>query len=120
MTFALLIYEDAAGFAARTGPEQAAYWGAWTAYAQAVAAAGVMAGGKGLLPPSAATTVRVRDGDRQVQDGPFADTKEQLGGFFLLDVPDLDAALAWAARAPVVRGSVEVRPALPDPTAAAS
>ena len=74
--------------------------GAWQAYAEALRHAGVMAGGKGLEPPSTATTVRFRGGERTVQDGPYADTKEQLGGFFILDVPDLDAALDWAARCP--------------------
>ena len=61
-----------------------------------------------------ATTVRIRDGKRLVQDGPFADTKEQLGGYFVIEVPDLDAALEWAARAPSAAcASVEVRPVLP-------
>ena len=77
--------------------------GAWQAYAEALRHAGVMAGGKGLEPPATATTVRFRGGERTVQDGPYADTKEQLGGFFIIDVPDLDAALDWAARCPVDR-----------------
>ena len=68
----------------------------------------------GLEPPAAATSLRQRDGGRLVQDGPFADTKEQLGGFFIIDVPDLDAALEWAARYPAgPAGGVEVRPNLP-------
>jgi hypothetical protein len=72
-----------------------------------------MDGGKGLEPPSTGTTVRLRDGERIVQDGPYADTKEQLGGFFVIDVPDLDAALDWAARCPAATdGVVEVRPVL--------
>ena len=72
-----------------------------------------MAGGKGLEPPSTATTVRFRGGERTVQDGPYADTKEQLGGFFIIDVPDLDTALEWAARCPAITGgAVEVRPAM--------
>jgi len=77
-------------------------------------AAGVMVKGDGLQSPMLATTVRVIDGKRQVQDGPFADSKEQLGGYFIIEVPDLDTALDWAARAPsAVSASVEVRPVLP-------
>ncbi len=72
--------------------------------------------GDGLLPPSAATTVRIANGERLVQDGPVAATKEQLGGYFVIEVPDLDAALAWAARSPnLVAGSTELRPVLPPP-----
>lgn len=117
MQFAILILEPAAEFEARKDP---AKWGTlmagYQAYSKALAEAGVMVGGAGLQPPAAATTVRLRDGRRQVQDGPHAETKEQLGGFFLIDVPDLDAALDWAARCPgAATGSVEVRPLLPPP-----
>jgi hypothetical protein len=117
MQYAILVYESPAELAAREDPaRQGAYWGAYTAYSQALVAAGVAAGGAGLKPPTAATTVRLRGGARQVQDGPFADTKEVLGGFYLIDVPDLDAALEWAARCPAAAtGSVEVRPQLPPP-----
>ena len=70
--------------------------------------------GDGLQGPHAATTLRVRQGARTVEDGPFADSKEQLGGYFVIDVPDLDTALDWAAQAPcALTGSVEVRPVLP-------
>lgn len=80
-------------------------------YAAALDAAGVLRSAEVLHPSSATTTVRVRDGELLVQDGPFADTKEQLGGTFVIDVDDLDAALAWAAKAPSVAwGAVEVRP----------
>jgi hypothetical protein len=112
MKYVLLIYESGRDFDARAGQDQAAFWGAWRAYADALKTAGVMAGGSGLEPPSSGTTVRHRDGERTVQDGPYAETKEQLGGFFILDVPDLEAALDWAARCPVGDGAVEVRPAL--------
>ena len=113
MQYVLMIYESAEAFDARTGEDQEAYRGAWRAYADALRHAGVMAGGKGLELPSTGTTVRIRDGERTVQDGPYADTKEQLGGFFIIDVPDLDAALDWAARCPAVSdGSVEIRPVL--------
>jgi hypothetical protein len=72
-----------------------------------------MRGGNALVPTFSATTVRVRDGRRDVQDGPYADTKEQLGGYYVIDVPDLDAALEWAAKNPAAStGAVEVRPIL--------
>ncbi|MBD7918183.1 YciI family protein [Cellulomonas sp. Sa3CUA2] len=84
---------------------------AFTAYAATLQAAGVLVGAEVLQPSVATTTVRSVDGVLQVQDGPFADTKEQLGGTFVIDVPDLDAALAWARQAPSVTwGPVEVRP----------
>jgi len=83
---------------------------------QAVRDAGILKGGAGLAPPDIATTVRVENGERLVQDGPYADTKEQLGGFFIIEVPDLDSALDWAARYPAgPHGIVEVRPNLPAP-----
>ena len=73
-----------------------------------------MVGGAALQPPAVATTVRQRDGKREVQDGPYAEAKEQLGGYCVIDVPDLDQALAWAARCPAAStGAVEVRPNLP-------
>jgi hypothetical protein len=78
----------------------------------------VLSGAGGLQPPTMSTTVRLRDGQRVVHDGPYADTKEQLGGYFVLEVPDLDPALEWAARCPAAAaGSVEVRPLLPRRTA---
>ena len=81
------------------------------AYATALDQAGVLISAEVLQPSSSTTTVAVRDGELRVQDGPFADTKEQLGGTFVVDVPDLDAALAWAQKAPSVQwGTVEVRP----------
>jgi hypothetical protein len=85
----------------------------WADYTQALIDAGVMRGGNALEGPETATTVRVRDGETIVSDGPFADTKESLGGYYLIDVPDLDAALGWAAKIPNVSyGSLEVRPVL--------
>jgi hypothetical protein len=83
----------------------------WAAYTRALAEAGVLVAGAGLHGPDAATSVRRREGEVLVSDGPFAETKEHLVGFYLLDLPDLDAALGWAARVPNVRtGVVEVRP----------
>ena len=84
---------------------------AWTAYTTALMESGAMVSGAGLQGVETATTVRVREGETLVTDGPFAETKEMLGGYYLIDVPDLDAALAWAAKVPnAPYGSVEVRP----------
>ena len=114
MQYMVMIYETEAAFRARSGQDQATYWGAYKAYFQALRDAGVIAGGHPLQPPFAATTVRLRGGTREVQDGPFAETKEQLGGYYILDVPDLDTALGWAARCPAAAdAAVEVRPILP-------
>ena len=112
--------EDEDAFAARADPDRSeAYWSSWQGYLAALASSGVLRGAGGLDAPSLATTVRVRDGKRLVQDGPFADSKEQLGGYFVLDLPDIDAALLWAERCPAsAYGSVEVRPLLPAPSGA--
>ena len=117
MNYSILIYETDEGFRLRSDPVNGpAYAAGWPAYSKALQDAGVMVGGAGLQIPETATTVRMRDGARQVQDGPYADTKEQLGGFYIVDVPDLDAALEWAARVPASPGSVmEVRPVLKMP-----
>lgn len=89
----------------------------WTAYTQALSEAGVLVTGAGLHPPDNATSVQVRDGERLLVDGPFADTKERLVGFYLIEAPDLDVALGWAAKVPSVRtGTVEVRPVQPQLT----
>jgi hypothetical protein len=113
MKYLLIAYESSEAFRARSSEQQEQYWGAWRAFADALRHAGVMDGGRGLEPPATGTTVRVRDGERIVQDGPYADTKEQLGGFCILEVPDIETALDWAARCPAAAdGAVEVRPAL--------
>ena len=84
---------------------------AFRSYAAALDAAGVLLAAEVLQPSASTTTVRMVNGELQVQDGPFADTKDQLGGSFVIDVPDLDAALQWAAKAPSVAwGAVEIRP----------
>ena len=116
MKYTILIYENAADFATRSDEKRKeAYWGAYRAYTQALTQAGVMIGGAGLQLPSQATTIRLRDGKRQVQDGPFAEAKEQLGGYYVIDVPDLDRALDWAARCPAAStGTIEIRPNLPN------
>jgi hypothetical protein len=88
-----------------------AYFGAWRIYHKAITEAGIYLGGNALEGPDTATTVRQREGQRQIQDGPYASTKEQLGGIVLLELPSLDAALDWAARCPAASyGAVEVRP----------
>lgn len=91
---------------------------AWAAYIAQLRAAGVMRGGEHLAPPATATTLRLAEGRRTVQDGPFLDSKEQLGGFILIEVPGMAEALEWAARCPAAAvGAVEVRPVLPPPPA---
>ena len=117
MQYTLMFYMSSSEFSDRTDPNRkAAFWGAFLPYMQAVKDAGVFKGGAGLEPPDSATTVRVQNGKRSVQDGPYADTKEQLGGFFIIDVPDLDTALDWAARYPAgPHGVVEVRPNIAAP-----
>lgn len=86
---------------------------AFAAYTQALCEAGVLIAATGLQPSRTATTVRIQDGLRSVQDGPFADTKEQLGGIYVIEVPDLDTALEWAARNPAASlAGVEVRPTI--------
>lgn len=108
MKYIIVIFEDPRDLEARGGD---AYIGAWRAYSKALVASGAYVGGAPLKDASTATVVRMRDGRRQVQDGPFAEAKEQLGGFIILDVPSLDAVLEWAARCPAAaRGAVEVRP----------
>jgi hypothetical protein len=111
MQYLLLLHAEEAGFARMTPEEQQQGMAAYMAYSEALTKAGAMMGSNRLQPVAAATTVRITDGKTQVLDGPFADSKEQLGGYFLIDVPDLDAALSWAARCPGARhGVVEVRP----------
>ncbi len=113
MKYAILIHEPKSDFDKREGPEAPEYWAGWQAYTEAIRESGVMTGGAALQPPETATTVRISDGVREVQDGPFADSKEQFGGFYLIDVDSLDEAVEWAARCPAsATGSVEVRPVL--------
>jgi hypothetical protein len=120
MQFALIVYETDADAAARSNPATVQqHMAPWFAYSKALAEAGIARGGAGLQTHADATTVKLRDGKRQVHDGPFADTKERLGGFFVIEVPNLDKALEWAARCPAAAsGSVEVRPLLPPPPTA--
>ncbi len=117
MQYMLMFYETEVDFAKRTDPiEAGAYWGGWQAYVDAINQSGVVVHGAGLQPPSTGTSVRFREGKRQIHDGPYADTKELLAGFFIIDVPGLDEAIEWAARSPcAATGTTEVRPVLPPP-----
>ena len=115
MQFALLIYHSPEEFDMRKNDYNDPHLGAWRAYHKALVEANVYAGGDALEVAETATTVRLREGKRRVQDGPFADTKEQLGGFIILELPSIDAALEWAARCPGASlGAVEVRPLAPE------
>ena len=123
MQYALLIYSSAEARAeagADTSATDDSVFGSWITYTQALKSAGALVALQRLQDVETATSVRVRDGERLLTDGPFIETKEHLLGFYLIDVPELDAALDWAARMPHVRhGTVEVRPVQPTPTLAA-
>ena len=111
MKYLLMDYVGEAGWPKLSRAEQQRWLGAYKAYVEAMAKAGVLRSSTGLEPTSAATTVRVVNDKAQVLDGPYADSKEQLGGFHIIDVADLDAAISWAARSPTaLHGVVEVRP----------
>jgi len=111
MQYSLLVISQESGDAGIT--EEDMEWGrkAFDAYGKALDAAGVLVSADILQPVSASTTVSMRDGALQIQDGPFADTKERLNGTFVIEVPDLDAALDWAGKCPAAQyGAIEVRP----------
>ena len=113
MKYLCTIYGDESQWSDVTPEQSAAVMAAYNAFGEEVVKAGVMLGGEGLEPTSAATTVRVRDGERLLSDGPFAETKEQLGGYYLLECGSLDEAIEWAAKIPgAASGSVEVRPVM--------
>jgi hypothetical protein len=111
MQYLLLIHADEKAMLAQTPEETASILAAYGAYMKAMADAGVGKGGQRLRPTSTATTVRAQNGKTQVLNGPYAEVKEQLGGYFLIDAPDIDAAISWAARCPGAQhGAIEVRP----------
>lgn len=111
MQYILMDYVNESGWPELTKAEQEHWLGAYRAYMEAMEKAGVLKSSRGLQPTSVATTVRVIDGKTHVLDGPYADSKEQLGGFHIIEVADLDAAIAWAARSPsALHGVIEVRP----------
>jgi hypothetical protein len=116
MQVLLMIYGDEASWAAMPPAERGQVFAAYGAYTAALREAGANAGGNPLQPSATAHTVRLRDGVAQVLDGPYAETKEQLAGYYLLEVEDMQAALRWAARCPgAAHGTVEVRPILAMP-----
>jgi hypothetical protein len=111
MQYLLMVYSQEGGWEKMSKEQQQQGAAAYMAYSEALSKAGVLVGSNRLQPTTTATTVRIADGKPQVLDGPYADAKEQLGGYFLLDVPDLDAAISWAARCPGAgHGVIEVRP----------
>ena len=111
MRYLLTIYTDESRYATMTPEDSARLMADYGAFGQEAQEAGVLLGGEGLQPTATATTVRVRDGEAMFTDGPFAETREQLGGYYLLECADLDEAARWAAKIPDARsGSVEVRP----------
>lgn len=113
MQYILMNYTPTSDHPSADAVKDAAAGDLWGAYTQALIDAGVLVGGEALHPSSSATTLRVHSDGRDVQDGPYAATKEQLGGFYVIDVPNLDAALEWAARNPAAAsGAVEVRPVI--------
>jgi hypothetical protein len=106
----LLLHVEEAGWPKLTPAEQEQGMAAYNAYTEALTKAGILRGVNRLHPSSGAATVRIANGKPQVLDGPFVDSKEQLGGYYVIEVPDLDAAISWAARCPTAsHGVVEVR-----------
>lgn len=110
MQYLLALYLDESGWGKMTPEQQQQGSASYTAYTEALKAAGAHVGSNRLRPSATATTLRTTNGKTQVLDGPFAESKEQLAGYYLIDVPDLDAAMAWAGRCPTAQhGIVEVR-----------
>ena len=113
MQYMLLIYDNEKMWPAMNEKERNALMGEYFAFTEEVKKSGKLVGGDALQATNTATTVRVREGKRLTTDGPFAETKEQLGGYYIVDAKDLDEALAWAAKIPGARfGSIEVRPVM--------
>lgn len=111
MKYLLSIYASEAAEDAMSPTATAELMQAYGAYSEALVKAGAMVGGERLRPSTEATSVRVRSGKTEVLHGPYAETREQLGGYYVIDVADLDAALSWAARCPTSSyGTIEVRP----------
>jgi hypothetical protein len=111
MQYLLLLYANEHGWDALTPTQQQQGMAAYKAYTEALQKSGALKGSNRLQPVSTATTVRNENGKAQVLDGPYADSKEQLGGYYLIEAADLDAAIAWANRCPGANhGTIEVRP----------
>ena len=111
MQYLLMLHVEEAGWSKLTKAQQEEGVAAYAAYTEALKKSGVHKGSNRLQPTSTATTVRVANGKSQILDGPYIESKEQIAGYYLIDVPDLDAAISWAARCPAAsHGAVEVRP----------
>ena len=111
MKYLLMIYASESQENAMSTEDRGKQMQAYGAYSEALVKAGAMQGGERLRPSTDATSVKVRGGKTEVLNGPYADTREQLGGYYVIDAPDLDAALSWAARCPTsAYGTIEVRP----------
>ena len=116
MQYMLLIYSDEKSWANMPEAEMKKMYAAYGTYTQELIASGAMRGGSELAPIATATTVRLRNGKVATTDGPFAETKEQLGGYYIIEVPNLDEAIKWASRIPsAANGSIEVRPLVVGP-----
>ena len=114
MKYVLSIYNDEGDWNSISDEDRQAVSEAYGVLTQEMQEKGVLVAGEALYPTQTATTVRVRDGESNVTDGPFAETKEQLGGFLLIDAPSSDEARVWATKVPAARyGAVEVRPVVP-------
>ena len=121
MQYMLLIYGNEQQFSTYSESDASAMTGEYMKFTEGIAKSGHYKAGSALQPSSSATTVRVRDGKRQATDGPFAETREQLGGYYLIDAKDLDEAIAIAERIPGAKtGSIVVRPLRPMPAAVPS
>ena len=111
MQYMLLIYGSEHAWESMSPEEMKAVMESYVQFSRDLAASGALRGGSELAPVSSATTIRVRNGKALTTDGPFAETKEQLGGYYLIDVPNLDVAIEWAAKIPsATNGSIEIRP----------
>jgi hypothetical protein len=111
MQYLLMIHQDEKAMQAASKEENNARFAAYGAYMKAMSEAGVRVAGERLHPSSTSTVVRVKNGKTSVLNGPYAEVKEQLGGYFVIESPDLDGAIAWAARCPGAQaGAIEVRP----------
>jgi hypothetical protein len=109
--YLLLIYANEAAAAQVPSEERQKSFAAWMAYTADLKAQNAFVAGDALQPTATATSVRIRNGERMITDGPFAETKEQLGGYYLVEAKDLDAALEWALKCPgALTGTIEVRP----------
>jgi len=117
MQYLLLIYNNERNWTELSPPDVQKLMGEYMSFSESIAKSGHYKGGNALQPTNTATTVRVRDGKRQTTDGPFAETREQLGGYYLVDAADLDEAIGIAERIPGARtGGIEVRPIMPTPS----